>query len=213
MSLQDKLPRKPNLFLKLRKLKGHIPDRVISLIPEVIDKFDINNPLRLAHFLSQCAHESAGFRAVTENLNYSAIGLRTTFKKYFPTESLAIKYQRKPIMIANRVYANRMGNGDESIGDGYKFRGRGYIQLTGKSNYIAFGKSIDDDLVNNPDKVATDYPLLSAAWFFHKNGIHKISDGGATRANVEAVTRRVNGGLIGIDHRLSEFEKYYKLLS
>lgn len=203
----------PSGPLKLEKLKGHIPDAVLAQIPDTVAKFDLGTPLRLAHFLAQCGHESAGFKAVSENLNYGAKGLQTIFKKYFPTEAKALEYERKPEKIANLVYANRMSNGDEASGDGWRFRGRGYIQLTGRANYTAFNKFVDDDVVTNPDLVATKYPLLSAAWFFHTNGIHKLADGGANRTNVEAVTRRVNGGLIGIDHRLSEFERYYKLLS
>ncbi len=200
--------------LKLEKLKGHIPDVVLAQIPDTVAKFDLGTPLRLAHFLAQCGHESAGFKAVTENLNYGAKGLQSIFKKYFPTEAKALEYERKPEKIANLVYANRMSNGDEASGDGWRFRGRGYIQLTGRANYTAFNRFVDgDDVVANPDLVATKYPLLSAGWFFNSNGIHRLADGGASKANVEAVTRRVNGGLIGIDHRLSEFERYYKLLS
>jgi putative chitinase len=199
--------------LKLEKLKGHIPDAVLLQIPDTVAKFDLGTPLRLAHFLAQCGHESAGFKAVSENLNYGAKGLQSIFKKYFPTEAKALEYERKPEKIANLVYANRMSNGDEKSGDGFRFRGRGYIQLTGRANYTLFNKFVDEDVVVNPDLVATKYPLLSAGWFFNSNGLHKLADGGASRANVEAVTRRVNGGLIGIDHRLSEFETYYKLLS
>jgi putative chitinase len=198
--------------LKLEKLKGHIPDAVLAQIPDTVAKFDLGTPLRLAHFLAQCGHESAGFKAVVENLNYGAKGLQSIFKKYFPTEAKALEYERKPEKIANLVYANRMSNGDEASGDGFKFRGMGYIQLTGRANYTTFNKFVDDDVVSNPDLVATKYPLLSAGWFFHTNGIHRLADGGASRATVEAVTRRVNGGLIGIDHRFSEFEKYYNLL-
>jgi putative chitinase len=198
--------------LKLEKLKGHIPDSVIAQIPGTAAKFELNTPLRLAHFLAQCGHESGGFKVVNENLNYSAKGLMGIFKKYFPTQTLAEQYERKPEAIASKVYGGRMGNGPEPTKEGFKFRGRGYIQLTGKDNYTAFGKAINEDIVSNPDKVATHYPLLSAAWFFTKNGIHKIADEGSSRAVVEKVTKRVNGGLIGIEHRLSEFNTYFKLL-
>ena len=199
--------------LKLDKLRGHIPDAVIQMIPDTAAKFQINTPLRLAHFLAQCGHESAGFKATSENLNYSAKGLMSIFKKYFPTEALANAYQRKPEKIANKVYANRMSNGDEASGDGYKFRGRGYIQLTGKANYTAFGKSIGEDILSNPDVVASKYALLSAAWFFSKNGLHKMADGGAGVDTVKAITKRVNGGYIGIEDRIKHFNEYYKLLS
>jgi putative chitinase len=199
--------------LKLEKLRGHIPEAVIAMIPDTAAKFGINTPLRLAHFLAQCGHESGGFKATQENLNYSAKGLMGIFKKYFPTEALANQYQRKPEAIASRVYGGRMGNGAEATKEGYKFRGRGYIQLTGKENYTAFGKSINEDICSNPDKVASNYALLSAAWFFSKNGLHKMADGGATDAVVTSITKRVNGGTIGLADRIKHFKEYYSLLS
>ena len=198
--------------LKLERLKGHIPDSVISQIPETAAKFGIDTPLRLAHFLAQCGHESGGFKATQENLNYSASGLKGIFLKYFKEAGLAEQYQRNPQKIASRVYGGRMGNGPESTGDGYKFRGRGYIQLTGKDNYTAFGKAINEDMTANPDKVATHYALLSAAWFFTKNGLHKMADGGATDAVVTQITKRVNGGTIGLPDRIKHFKEYYNLL-
>jgi putative chitinase len=199
--------------LKLENLRGHIPDTVIAQIPDVAEKFQINTPLRLAHFLAQCGHESGGFRATQENLNYSAKGLLGIFKKYFPTQELAEQYQRKPEMIASRVYGGRMGNGTEPTKEGYKFRGRGYIQLTGKDNYTAFGKAINEDMTANPDKVATHYPLLSAAWFFSKNGLHKIADTGSSDTVVTQITKRVNGGTIGLADRIKHFKEYYHLLA
>jgi len=199
--------------LKLDKLRGHIPDAVIAMIPDTAAKFQINTPLRLAHFLAQCGHESGGFRATQENLNYSAKGLNGIFKKYFPTEAAAAAYARNPQKIASKVYANRMGNGTEASGEGYKFRGRGYIQLTGKDNYTAFGKSIGEDMVANPDKVASQYALLSAAWFFSKNGLHKMADEGASDLVVTKITKRVNGGTIGLPDRIKHFKEYYHLLS
>jgi putative chitinase len=199
--------------IDLTKLKGHIPDHVIAQIPTVMEKFGINTPLRLAHFLAQCGHESGGFRATQENLNYSAKGLRGIFGKYFPTDALAEQYQRKPEAIASRVYGGRMGNGNESTKEGYKFRGRGYIQLTGKQNYTAFAKSIGEDTVTNPDLVATKYPLASAAWFFSKNGLNAIADKGFDNTTVTLVTKRVNGGTIGLADRIKHFKEYYHLLS
>lgn len=198
--------------MNVDKLKGHIPDTVIAQIPGVVDKFEINTPLRLAHFLAQCGHESGGFKAVSENLNYGAAGLQSIFKKYFTAES-AKEYQRKPEKIANIVYANRMGNGNQASGEGYKFRGRGFIQLTGKDNYTSFDKVVEDDIIANPELVATKYPLLSAAWFFHKNGLHKIADEGATDVVVTKVTRRVNGGTIGLPDRIKHFNEYNNLLN
>ena len=199
--------------LKLDKLKGHIPDAVIAMIPDTAAKFQINTPLRLAHFLAQCGHESGGFRLTKENLNYSAKGLNGIFKKYFPTLESALPYERKPEKIANKVYGGRMGNGPEASGDGAKFCGRGYIQLTGKDNYTAFGKSIGEDVCANPQVVAEKYALLSAAWFFSKNGLHKMADGGATDAVVTSITKRVNGGTIGLADRIKHFKEYYHLLS
>lgn len=198
--------------MKIENLKGHITDAVLAQIPDTVAKFDLGTPLRLAHFLAQCGHESAGFKAVSENLNYGAKGLQSIFKKYFPTEAKALEYERKPEKIANLVYANRMSNGDEASGDGFRFRGRGYIQLTGRANYTSFNKFVDDDVVVNPDLVATKYPLLSAGWFFHSNGLHKLADGGATDAVVTTVTKRVNGGTIGLADRISHFKEYYSLL-
>jgi putative chitinase len=199
--------------MNLDKLKGHIPDAVITQIPGIQDKFEINTPLRLAHFLAQCGHESGGFRLVKENLNYSAKGLMGIFKKYFPTETLAKAYERKPEKIANKVYSSRMGNGDEASGDGAKYCGRGFIQLTGKTNYQAFFKSIGADINTDPTLVATQYPLASAAWFFSKNGLHKIADGGATDVVVTSITKRVNGGTIGLPDRIKHFKEYHALLA
>jgi len=199
--------------MNLEKLKGQVPDAIIAQIPDTITKFELNTPLRLAHFLAQAGHESGGFKVLTENLNYSAKGLMGIFKKYFPTEVLAKQYERKPEKIANKVYASRMGNGPEASGEGFKYKGRGCIQLTGKDNYTAFGKSINEDIAANPDLVATKYPLMSAAWFFYKNGLHKIADGGATDAVVTSITKRVNGGTIGLPDRIKHFKEYYAALS
>jgi putative chitinase len=199
--------------LKLEKLKGHIPDAVIAQIPDTASKFNINTPLRLAHFLAQCGHESGGFKVTSENLNYSTKGLMGIFKKYFPTEQLAESYQRQPQKIANKVYASRMDNGNEASGDGFKFRGRGYIQLTGRANYTAFGKAINEDIANNPDVVSGKYALLSAAWFWSKNGLNNLSDGGSTDTVVTSITKRVNGGVIGLSDRIKHFKEYYHLLA
>jgi len=195
--------------LKLEKLKGHIPDNVIAQIPDTAKNFGIDTPLKLAHFLAQCGHESGGFRLTQENLNYSAQGLKNIFPKYFPG-NLSESYARNPQKIASKVYGGRMGNGPESTGEGFKFRGRGYIQLTGKDNYTAFGKAINEDIVGNPDLVSTKYPLLSAAWFFSKNCIKRCVDD--SNASVTSVTKCVNGGTIGLPDRLKHFQEYYNLL-
>ena len=198
--------------LKIDKLKGHIPDSVIAQIPETAAKFNITTNLRLAHFLAQCSHESGGFKAVSENLNYSVDGLKKIFPKYFPG-NIAESYARNPEKIASKVYGGRMGNGDETTKEGFKFRGRGFIQLTGKQNYTNFAKFIGEDTVSNPDLVATKYPLASAAFFFDTNKLWSICDKGADDATVTAVTKRVNGGTLGLSDRIKHFNEYYKLLS
>jgi putative chitinase len=207
--------------MDINKLKGHVPESIIKQIPTAMDKFGINNVLRLSHFLSQCSHESGGFKSVRENLNYSAQGLANTWptrysvnpkvKPLVPNE-LAKQIEKKPEVIANKTYANRMGNGSEESGDGFKYIGRGYIQLTGKDNYREFGRLLDVDLLKSPDKVATDYPLLSGAWFFSKNGLNTLSDKGSTEDVVKSITKKINGGTIGIDHRLKEFKKFHDIL-
>jgi putative chitinase len=197
--------------LNIEKLKGHIPDAVIAQIPDTAKKFNITNNLRLAHFLSQCGHESGGFKAVSENLNYSADGLKKIFGKYFPG-NLNESYAKQPEKIASRVYGGRMGNGDEASKEGYKFRGRGFIQLTGKANYTNFTKFIGEDCISNPDLVSTKYPLASAAFFFDSNKLWSICDKGADDATVTAVTKRVNGGTIGLPDRIKHFKEYYNLL-
>ena len=198
--------------MDISKLKGHVPDAVIAQIPEVMDKFQINTPLRLCHFLAQCGHESGNFKAVNENLNYGAKGLRGVFPKYFPTDALAAEYERKPEKIANKIYGGRMGNGPEASGEGYKFRGRGYIQLTGKDNYSAFDKAVPENILETPDLVATKYPLLSAAWFWNSRGLNALADKGATDAEVTAITKKVNGGTIGLPDRIKHFKEFYALL-
>ena len=196
---------------KLAALKGHIPDSVVSQIPDTAVKFNITTPLRLSHFLAQCGHESGGFKALVENLNYGSKGLLGTFPKYFNLTT-ATQYERKPEMIASKVYGGRMGNGPESTKDGWKFRGRGYIQLTGKDNYTAFDKFVTENILENPELVATKYPLMSAAWFFDKNKLWAVCDKGATTEVVTAVTKRVNGGVIGLVDRIKHFNEYYALL-
>ena len=190
------------------KLRNHLSDDVFYQILDVIIKYKINTPLRLAHFLAQCHHESAGFNVVEENLNYSAEGLRRTFKKYF-TQEQANEYAHNKVKIASRVYANRMGNGDEESQEGWLYRGRGYIQLTGKDNYAALNYQLPEDIIKNPDLVATQYPMLSAAWFWDHNNINDICD----NETIEDVTRKVNGGLNGLQERRELFEHYSEILA
>ena len=206
-------PSAPTTDFKLYSLKGHVPQAVIDAIPDTAAKFGITTPLRLAHFLAQCGHESGGFRAVQENLNYGAKGLLSIFKKYFKTIAQATAYERKPEKIANLVYANRMGNGNEASGEGWKYRGRGYIQLTGKENYRAFDATVPEDITANPDLVATKYALASAGFFFKKNNLWSICDKGSSPDVVTLVTKRVNGGTIGLADRQKHFKEYYNLLT
>lgn len=167
------------------------------------------NKNRAAHFFAQTAHETGGFKAFSENLNYGAKGLRSIFRKYFPTDAAAKAYERQPQKIANRVYANRMGNGDEASGDGWRYRGRGALQLTGKSNYQLFSDYIDrPDVMTNPDLVATELCFESALWFFDNNKLWKICDQGVNDAAVVALTKRVNGGTHGLDDRTTRTRKY-----
>mgnify|MGYP001273125863 FL=1 len=174
-------------------------------------KFYKFTPARAAHFFAQTAHESGNFKAFSENLNYGAKGLLGIFKKYFPTEAKAAEYERKPEKIANLVYANRMGNGDEASGDGYKFRGRGALQLTGKDNYKAFADYMKQpEIMENPDLVATKYSFESAIFFFDKNKLWSICDQGVSDASILALTKRINGGTHGLEDRKEKTYKYYE---
>jgi putative chitinase len=167
-------------------------------------------PVRAAHFFAQTAHETGGFKLFTENLNYSADGLQKIFGKYFPG-TLEESYSRNPEKIANRVYASRMGNGDEKSGDGWKFRGRGALQLTGKDNYTAFAQYLQKpEILTTPDLVATTYSFESAMFFFDKNKLWSICDQGINDAAILALTKRINGGTHGLDDRNQKTKKYYE---
>lgn len=186
-----------------------IADRWIEPLNNAMEKFGINTPIVQAHFLSQISHESGKFRFTSENLNYSADGLMKIFGKYFMSPSFANEYARNPEKIANRVYGNRMGNGDEASRDGWRYRGRGLIQLTGKDNYTAFSKFMEDpEILENPDKVAEpEYAALSAAWFF-KTRVYATAEAGT----VKDVTKKINGGTIGLEDREKEFSAIAKEL-
>jgi putative chitinase len=194
--------------MKLASLSTKVPAPVMLEVQSIVDRFNMTNPLRLAHFLAQAAHESGNFKFLKENLNYSSDSLLKVFPKYFKDKATADKYARNPEKIANRVYASRMGNGDEASGEGFKFRGRGYIQLTGKDNYKAFSNFIGEDCVANPDLVSDKYPLVSAAWFFDKNNLWTLCDKGAGDDVVTSVTKRVNGGTHGLTDRISKFKLF-----
>jgi putative chitinase len=170
------------------------------------------SPERAAHFFGQTAHETGDFALFSENLNYSASGLDKIFGKYFP-DKLEDQYARQPMKIANRVYANRMGNGDEASGDGWKFRGRGALQLTGKSNYQTFSSYLKKpEIMENPDLVANEYAFESAIFFFDNNKLWSICDKGIDDGTILALTRRINGGTNGLDHRMSLTKRYYSWL-
>ena len=194
-----------------QKLKLKIPSKVLSELPEVIDTFKLDSVNKLAHFLAQCAHESGNFKFTQENLNYSAEGLLKVFPKYFSKDTAAIA-ARKPEVIANIVYSNRLGNSDRVSGEGWKFRGRGYLMLTGKVNYKEFGDYIGVDLVANPDLVATKYPLTVAGWYFETKRLWQLADRGIDEETIKAITRRVNGGFIGLSDRISKTKTIHSFL-
>lgn len=172
----------------------------------LLNKFDVNTPLRLAHFFAQVDHES-GLKPISENLNYSIEGLLKVFPKYF-TPLQAKEYARKPEMIANRVYANRMGNGDEASGDGWKFRGRGFIQVTGKDNYSRLSKDTGINYLSNPDSLLTEAnSMVSALWFWDKNKLNSLAD----KDDIRAITKRINGGYNGLQHREQLLKKYKEI--
>ena len=197
--------------MNLDLLKGYIPDKVLVELREKALMFGLNSDIRLAHFLSQLSHESGGFLKTEENLNYSEKRLLKVFPKYF-NESNSVYYANKPEKIASRVYASRMGNRDEKSGDGFWFRGRGYLQLTGANNYVAFGKAVNENLVKFPDLVSVKYPTTSALWFFQVNNLWSICDKGITPEVVSSLTKKINGGTIGLKHRIDEFNKFLKIL-
>jgi putative chitinase len=194
--------------LQLDQLKQIIPKNpyaeywhraLIQLLPE----YQIDTPQRMAAFLAQCAHESGGFTAIKENLNYRAVTLRKVFPKYFPTDELAQQYANKPQMIANKVYANRMGNGDEASGDGYRYCGRGLIQLTGRDNYFWFASSLE-----LTPEAASEYmetfegAAQSACWFWETNNLNQWAD----KSDILTLTKRINGGTIGLEDRKKHYE-------
>lgn len=174
-------------------------DHWYSAFEQLLPDYDINTPHRVAHFIAQCAHESGSFNFIEENLNYRAASLMATFKKYFPTQELAQQYERKPQMIANRVYANRMGNGDEASGDGWRYRGRGLIQLTGRDNYTFFAGSLGIPIEEAADYMATfEGAAQSACFFWEQNKLNRFADAN----DVKGLTRAINGGFIGLEDRI-----------
>jgi putative chitinase len=178
-------------------------------LQETFEKYQINTPKRQAAFLGQCMHESNNFKTLTENLNYSAQGLMATWPRRFPNMEFANQYHRQPEKIANRVYGGRMGNGPEETGEGWRYRGRGLKQLTGKENYERCGSGLGVDLVSNPDLLLDPkYAALSAGWFWGQNKLNDLADSG----DIETMTRRINGGLIGLDARKAAVAKVESIL-
>lgn len=173
-----------------------------NAICEILPVYEIDTPERVAAFLAQCAHESGNFRFLKENLNYKAASLRKVFPKYFPDDATAAAYANKPEKIANRVYGNRMGNGDEASGDGFRYMGRGLIQLTGKNNYTIFAASIDTPLDQIPEYLQTfEGAVQSACWFWEQNGLNQWAD----KKDILTLTKKINGGTIGLEDR----QKHY----
>ena len=182
--------------------KNSYLDYWYDAICEICPEYEINTPQRLAAWLAQCAHESGGFKFLKENLNYRAASLRKVFPKYFPTDELAAQYANKPQMIANRVYANRMGNGDEASGDGWRYCGRGLIQLTGKTNYTFFAGSLDIPLEEASEYLETfEGAVQSACFFWEQNNLNQWADKG----DILTLTKRINGGTIGLEDRIKHY--------
>jgi putative chitinase len=180
-------------------------DHWCEALNKILPDYDIDTPQRVAAFLAQCAHESGGFIALKENLNYRAVTLRKIFPKYFPTDALAEQYANLPNKqeaIANRVYANRMGNGDEASGDGFRYCGRGLIQLTGKQNYTKFADSIDTPVEEIPEFLQTfEGAIQSACWFWETNNLNQYADNN----DILTMTKRINGGTIGLEDRMKHY--------
>jgi putative chitinase len=193
-------------------LKGHVPEKVLIELKEQASKFGLNSDLRLAHFISQASHESVDFKFTEENLNYSEKRMLQIFPKYF-NSSNSIYYARKPEKIASKVYASRLGNGNEASKDGWTYRGRGYIQITGKNNYKLFGESIDKNFILYPDLVASKFACTSALWFFDSNNLWDICDKGSSSDVVTLLSKRINGGTIGLKDRLARFTKFANILN
>ena len=198
-------------MLKEMGVSSEDAEQYINDLELTLPKYGIaDSRVRLAHFFSQVLHESGCMRYDMENLNYSAKSLRAVFGKYFKTLSQAESYARQPEKIANRVYANRMGNGSESSGDGWRYRGRGLIQLTGKNNYKVFARWIgDDQVLADPDIVASEYAVHSAVFYWDKNNLNKVAD----RDDVVVMTKRINGGTNGLAHRTELLTKAKGLLA
>jgi len=203
-----------SIIKEFQEKNGLVADGLIGkkTLLKMKEIFKISSDEELAHFIAQCDHESGGFTASIENLNYSADRLLVIFSKYFKSNASALAYHRQPIKIGNKVYANRMGNGDEASCDGYKYRGRGAIQLTFKDNYKAFASYVGDlSIIENPDLVATKYFFDSALFFFTRNKVWSLCKK-VSNENILLVTRKINGGTNGLLDRQNKTKKYYNLI-
>lgn len=188
----------------------HIDASWAEPLAETFERFEINTPARQAAFIGQCSHESGNFKTLQENLNYSAKGLHATWPNRFPSEEAAMPYNRNPEKIANKVYGGRMGNGDEASGEGWRYHGRGLIQLTGKANYQAAGEALGVDLVGDPNIVATPrFAALTAGWFWKTHGLNELAD----KAEHTAITKRINGGTLGLDDRIAHTNQALAVLA
>ena len=189
-----------------RRAKPEFQQGMVDNMNQIFEIYEINTPLRIAHFLAQAMHESGEFSINTENLNYSAPGLMRTFPRYFPDSHTAEQYARKPEMIANRVYSNRMGNGNEASGDGWRYRGRGIFQLTGKDNYTRYGNAIGIDLINDPEAAYDPVISLQVACEYWKS---RNMNPDADHDDIVMITKKINGGTIGLDDRKHHFHLLY----
>jgi putative chitinase len=197
--------------IQLKNLYGFVPNSVLEKLPEIMEKYQINTRNKLANFLGQLMVES-GFQAKSENLNYSAKGLKKVFRKYFKNDAEINAYAGKPEKIANRVYANRLGNGNEASGEGFKFRGQGYIQLTGKANISAFANFVGDkEIIENPELINTKYPLEASAWYFMTRSM-KHANSPLITSNIRAVTRTINAKLLHLDKRRKWTQKFGSII-
>jgi putative chitinase len=188
---------------------NHYVNDWFAALDTLLPDYDINTIPRVAAFIAQCAHESGGFKVLKENLNYRAVTLRKIFPKYFPTDAMAEQYAGKPELIANKVYGNRMGNGDESSGDGFRYCGRGLIQLTGKNNYMAFAESIETSAEEIPEFLGTfEGAVQSACWFWETNNLNQWADQG----DILTLTKRINGGTIGLEDRIKHYNHAMHIL-
>jgi putative chitinase len=210
-----------NINKVIENLRPHLPENVINELPILINKFKINTEIRLAHLLGQCSHESGNFTKTIENLNYSADGLARTWGNRYAIDpkakvkvpnALAKSLHRKPVLIASTTYANRMGNGDVESLEGWKFRGSGYLQTTGKDNFKLLSEYVGEDLVKCPELVRTKYALSSAGFYFKVNHLLSICDKGVDDAIIKTLTFRINGGYTGLKHRTSETKKFYNII-